>query len=289
MRVTNQMMANQMTAQLFRQVTQMVKTQEQINSGKRINRPSDDPADMSSVLSYRTTISNIEQYSDTISKTKLNINTVDDLLAMVGDLLIDAKEIAYDTSPTMRSELAEDVASIRDQILQMANYQIDGQYIFSGESSDTAPYNSTTWNYNGDDGTRDALIGENMQIHLTADGTSIFGADSDNVFNILNDLETALTSPASPTDIEAQISRLDTANDRVTTVRAKNASVYQRLEATEKHYDYFKVNVQELLSNTEDADVAAAIINYKVQQTTYESTLATSSMIIKKSLIDFLQ
>lgn len=289
MRVTNQMMANKMTAQLFRQVAQMVKTQEQINTGKRINRPSDDPADMSSVMSYRSAISSIEQYTDTISKAKLNINTVDDILTMVGDLLGDAKEIAYDTSPTMRSELAEDVASIRDQILQMANYQIDGQYIFSGDSTETAPYNSTTWLYNGDDGTRDALIGENMQIHTTADGPSIFGTDGDNVFNILNDLETALSPPASPTDIEAQISRLEGAIDRVTTVRARNASVYQRLEATENHYDYFKVNLQEMLSNTEDADLAAAIINYQVQQTTYESTLATSSRIIQKSLIDFLQ
>ncbi len=288
MRVTNQMMANNVTAQLFRQVSQMVKTQEQLNTGKRINRPSDDPADISSVLSYRSTISSLEQYDDSISKAKLHIDTVDDVLAMVGDLLGDAKEIAYDTSTAMRSEMAEEVASIREQVLQMANYQIDGQYLFAGDSTETRPYNDTTWNYNGDSGTKDFVIGDNMQINITADGSSIFGPDLDNVFNILNDLESALNLPDSNA-IEAQITRLDSAGDRITTMRARNASAYQRLDATGNHYEYFKVNVQAMLSSTEDADLAETIVNFQVQKTTYESTLATSSMILQKSLIDFLQ
>jgi flagellar hook-associated protein 3 FlgL len=289
MRVTNKMMADNVIAQLFRQREQMVKTQENIITGKRVNRPSDDPAEISSILSHRTTISSLEQYNENISKAKLHINTADDVLGMVSDLLRDAKEIAYDTAPDMRDEMAEQVAAIREQVLQMANYQIDGKYIFSGESSQTAPYDSTTWTYNGDTGTKDTIIGENMQISITADGSSIFGPDGANVFDILNDLEAALTAlPVVATDITDQISNLDSAVDNITEIRSRNAGVYQRLEATENHYNYFKVNVQDMLSNAEDADIAEAIINFQVQQTTYESTLASSSMIIQKSLIDFL-
>jgi flagellar hook-associated protein 3 FlgL len=289
MRVTNKMMADNVIAQLFRQREMMVKTQENITTGKRVNRPSDDPAEISSILSHRTTISSLEQYTENITKAKLHINTADDVLGMVSDLLRDAKEIAYDTAPNMRAEMAEQVAAIREQVLQMANYQIDGKYIFSGDSSQTAPYNSTTWTYNGDTGTKDTVIGENMQISITADGSSIFGPDGANVFDILNDLEAALTAvPVVATDITDQISNLDSAVDNITQIRSRNAGVYQRLEATENHYNYFKVNVQDMLSNAEDADIAEAIINLQVQQTTYESTLASSSMIIQKSLIDFL-
>jgi flagellar hook-associated protein 3 FlgL len=289
MRVTNKMMADNVIAQLFRQREMMVKTQENITTGKRVNRPSDDPSEISSILSHRTTISNLEQYTENITKAKLHINTSDDVLGMVSDLLRDAKEIAYDTNPAMRAEMAEQVAAIRAQVLQMANYQIDGKYIFSGDSSQTAPYNITTWTYNGDTGTKDTVIGENMQISITADGSSIFGPDGANVFDILNDLEAALTAlPVVETDITDQIRNLDSAIDTITTVRARNAGVYQRLEATENHYNYFKVNVQDMLSKAEDADIAEAIVNFQVQQTTYESTLASSSMIIQKSLIDFL-
>ncbi len=289
MRVTNKMMADNVIAQLFRQREQMVKTQENIITGKRVNRPSDDPAEIGSILSHRTTISSLEQYNENISKAKLHINTEDNVLGMVSDLLRDAKEIAFDTAPDMRTEMAEQVAAIRDQVLQMANYQIDGKYMFSGDATLTEPFNSTTWAYNGDSGTKDTVIGENMQISMTADGSSIFGPDGTNVFDILNDLEAALTAvPVVATDITDQIGNLDSAIDTITTIRSRNAGVYQRLEATENHYNYFKVNVQDMLSNAEDADIAEAIINMQVQQTTYESTLASSSMIIQKSLIDFL-
>ena len=163
MRVTNKMMADNVIAQLFRQREQMVKTQENIITGKRVNRPSDDPSEISSILAHRTTISRLEQYNENISKAKLHINTEDDVLGMVSDLLRDAKEIAFDTAPDMRAEMAEQVVAIREQVLQMANYQIDGKYIFSGDATRTEPFNSTTWAYNGDSGTKDTVIGENMQ------------------------------------------------------------------------------------------------------------------------------
>jgi flagellar hook-associated protein 3 FlgL len=287
MRITNQMMADNVTAQLLRQTEQMAKTQEHIVTGKRINRASDDPVGISSVLAYRKTISSLEQYNENISQGKLRIDTVDNIMEIVTEMLREAKNIAYDTVPEMRTQLAEDVVAIRDQVLQMANYQIDGEYLFSGDITETTPYNSTTWLYNGDHETKDVLIGENMTAHLTADGENIFGTDNDNVFNILNDLETALLAP-NATDIEAQISRLDSAIDNLTTIRTREAGIHKRLEATANHNDYLKFNVEEMLSRTEDANIAEAIINFQVQQTTYESTLATSSMILQKSLIDFL-
>lgn len=287
MRVTNQMMADSIIVQLSRQTEQIAKTQEQISTGKSINRPSDAPAEISSVLSFRASIASLEQYNENISNAKLHIDTVEDVLEIVSDLLGEAKEIAYDTAPSQRSEMAEQVASIREQVLQMANYQISGKYLFAGDATLTQPYDSSTWLYNGDAGTKDIIIGENAQLSITADGSSIFGADGDNVFNILNDLESALDL-SDAAAIEDQIERLDSAIDTITTVRARNASVYQRLEATENYNDTFKLNLQEMLSNTEDADITEAIISYQVQQTAYESNLSVSAMIIQKSLIDFL-
>jgi len=289
MRVTNKMMADNITSQLSRLTEQMNKTQEQIVTGKRINRVSDDPSGISSVLSYRTTIAGLDQYNANIGNAKLHIDTVDSVLGMVGDLLRQAKDIANDTAPDMRAEMAQEVSALRDQLLQMANYQLDGKYVFNGDTTDTPPYNSGTWTYDsGDTGTKDVIIGENLSVGITADGSAIFGPDGNNIFDSLNRLETALNA-GNATNIEAEISVLGSAVDRIITVRTQNAGVYKRLEATENHYSYFKVNVQEMLSKTEDTDIAEAIINFQVQQTTYESTLATSSMVLHKSLIDFLR
>lgn len=288
MRVTNKMMADNVTNYLFKQTERMNKTQEQIVTGKTINRPSDDPTGINRALSYRETISSLGQYEENMANGKLHIDAVDNILDIVTNLLREAKDVAFDTAPDMRTQMASDVAAIRDQVLQLANHQIDGRYAFSGDSTTTAPYNSTTWLYNGDTGTKDVMIGEGITVNAVANGTSIFGPDGSNVFNILNDLETALLAP-NPANIEAQITRLESATDRIDSVRAQNASTYKRLEATENYYSFFKVNVEDMLSKTEDANMAEVIINFQVQQTTYESTLASSSMILQRSLIDFLR
>ena len=112
MRVTNKMMADNTTAQLFKMVEQMAKTQEQIVTGKRINRPSDDPVGISTALAYRKTISSLEQYDENINTAKLHIETSEGVLEMVTDLLLEAKEIAFDTAPNMRAQLAQADAKI---------------------------------------------------------------------------------------------------------------------------------------------------------------------------------
>jgi flagellar hook-associated protein 3 FlgL len=286
MRISNAMMAANIKASLFKQNGQMYKTQEMIVSGKRINRPSDDPIGMSSVMGYRSSISSLDQYSENISQAKIRIDTAENALEIVTDLLRDAKNIAFDPDPDMRLNLAQDVAAIRDQVLQISNYQLNGEYLFAGDLTDTAPFDAAGV-YNGDNGNAEYMIGENAQVDIAADGSAIFQGASD-IFAVLDTLETELIA-GNPTGITNQITPLENAIDNINTIRAQNAGDYKRLEATENHYAYFKLNVQELMSRTEDADLAAAIVDFQAQQTAYESTLATSSMIMQKSLIDFIR
>lgn len=286
MRISNAMLAGNITANLFRQNALMYKTQEMIVSGKRINRPSDDPIGMSNVMGYRSTISSLDQYTENITNAKMRIDTAENVLEIVSDLLHDAKDIAFDTNPDVRLNLAQDVALIRDQVLQIANYQLNDKYLFSGDMTDTTPFNAAGV-YAGDNGDADYIIGKNAQIAIAADGGNIFQGAAD-IFAVLDTLETELIA-GNATGITNQITPLDNAIDNINTVRARNAGVYKRLEATENHYAYFKLNVEELMSRTEDADLASAIVDFQSQQTTYESTLATSSMIMQKSLVDFIR
>jgi flagellar hook-associated protein 3 FlgL len=186
----------------------------------------------------------------------------------------------------MRLNLAEDVAAIREQILQISNYQLNGDYLFAGDMTDTAPFNAAGV-YAGDNNDTEYIIGQNAQVDIAADGSAIFQGVSD-IFAVLDTLETELIAGNS-TGITNQIAPIDNAIDNINTIRAQNAGDYKRLEATENHYAFFKVNMEDLMSRTEDADIAAAIVDFQAQQTVYESTLATSSMIMQKSLIDFIR
>ena len=68
MRVTNNMMANNMMSQIHRLNEELLMVQEKISSQKKLNRPSDDPLGMSKVLDFRSEISVIDQYQDNIAR-----------------------------------------------------------------------------------------------------------------------------------------------------------------------------------------------------------------------------
>ncbi len=286
MRVSNQMMANNVKAALFRQTEQMLKTEEQIITGKCINRASDDPIGTQRILEYRKSISSMEQYTTNITNAKTYIDTVDEILNTVTELLNEARGFASDPSPDLRSTFAGEVGTIREQVLQLANSKINGNYLFAGDLTDTQPFDSSG-TYAGDSGTKDYMIGDNIQVNLEADGSQVFQGVTD-VFAALEDLQTALATDDA-TGITDQMETISDAIKQITKIRTQNAGRYKRLESAENHYDQFTMNLQQMLSRTEDADIAQAIIDLKVQETTYESTLATSAKIIQPSLIDFLR
>lgn len=286
MRVSNQLMADRIKANLFRQSEQLFRIQERIVTGKKINRASDDPVGIGRVLNYRKTLSSLEQYGENITQAKLHIDTTERILDTVNGLLNEAKRIASDPNIEMRESFASQVSTIRQQVLQMANSQINNSYIFAGNLTDSPAFDAAG-TYLGSNDQKDYLIGDNLEVDLEADGSVIFQGGAD-VFTVLEDLEAALLA-GDTTGITDQMQPLADAIEQLTTVRVENAGRYKRLEATESHYDHFKVNVEDLLSQTEDADIAEAIIDLQVQQVAYESTLATSAKMISPSLIDFLK
>lgn len=290
MRVSNAMMANNIQNYLFKHTETLLSIQEKIASGKRINRPSDDPIGMGQALGYKKNISRLDQFNDNIDQAKLHIDKVEDILAGVTDLLSEAKKIAADLHPNMRVMMADQLVVIREQVLQLANSKNNGNYIFAGNLTNAQPFDSTTGAYSGDDGTKNYLIGDGLELDIEADGSQMFETGGVSVFDVLSTLEAELRlGDAADADvISAQIPVLADAVDTLNTTRAVNAGKYQRLDATENHNKVFKVNVQDLLSRTEDTDVVEAAIDLKVQQTAYESTLATAAQIVRPSLIDYM-
>ena len=291
MRVSNALMADNIQSYLFKQTEALLKTQQQIASGKRINRLSDDPIGMGQALGYRKTIASLDQYNENITSAQQHLNTVDEILAAVSELLEDAKDIAADLHPEMRTMLADQVVNIRDQVFQLANSRNNGNYIFAGDLTDTQPFELDTatgvYSYMGDTGNKDHIIGEGLQVSIEADGSQIFQGVAD-VFDVLNDLETELRAD-NANGVTAQLPLLTDVVEGLNGIRAVNAGQSNRLEATENYNKTFKVNVEDLLSSVEDTDIVEAAINLQLQQTTYESTLATAAQIIRPSLIDFLK
>jgi len=145
MRVTSNLMADTVSSSFFKNAEQLLKIQSSIATGKRINKPSDDPVGMGRVLNYRKTLSSIDQYQKNIGSAKSWLNLTDSALGSVDSLLIRAKEVAvYQATGTAnddtRTMAAEEVKNILDDLLQMANTKLGSSYIFAGFETDSAPF-----------------------------------------------------------------------------------------------------------------------------------------------------
>jgi len=294
MRVTNKMITDNMASNIFKNAERLNKIMEVASSNKQINRPSDDPIGMMKILDYRTTLSKINQYNRNITRAASWLTLTESSLAEAENPLIKAKEIALSQSSgtagaETRMIVAEEVEEIFDQVLSLANSKQGDSYIFGGFRTDIAPftkdaaYNVT---YNGDNGDIASTIGEGVSLTINATGDEVFTGGV-NVFNVLRDLRDALLYN-DPDGIAAQINLLDDAMEQILNHRTKVGAKTNRLEITTNHLVNLELNITDLLSKIEDADMAEVIIDLTSQQTAYQAALQTTAMVSQLSLLNFM-
>ena len=198
MRATQTTTYRSLQAFLDRTSDKLASLQLQAATGKRINRPSDDPTAISPVLSARTQIMSSDRYIETIDSGLDRVDGMDGYLDGIGNNLIRLKEIAIATvngslnSEDMRT-YAEEVHHLRNSLLADANAQIDGKYLFAGFAEKTAPFSINAAyptvppalpvppvNYNGDDGSVEFEIAPNELLEVNLSGNGLMLGDFDN-------------------------------------------------------------------------------------------------------------
>ena len=288
MRITNNMMTSTIKRNLFRQAEQLASKQEIMSSGKRINRPSDDPLGFGKVLDYRSTLSSLEQYDRNIQNAKDRIEFLETTLDGVEELIVDAKEWALDQcgSEEMDREAAiTSVQSIRDQLVQLGNSKMGNVYVFSGYQSLTPAFEADG-TYNGDNGAYSVMAADNMEIQVEADGSRVFQGSED-VFDALDQLIVGLQTDDVDL-IRDQIARFDQAKSQVEIVRAEGAAKYEQLELVEQQTAKLQLTFEDMMDSTESAVAEETIIDFNNQELAYEMSLNAAANIIQPTLMDFL-
>jgi flagellar hook-associated protein 3 FlgL len=297
MRVTNNMMTDSLVRYLTTQNEALYERQTIIASQKRINKPSDDPIGTGKILDYRQSLASIEQYQTNIQGAKTRLEVTESNLDLVDDLLQLAEGIAEtetDESTASRQIAAEEVKAIYDQVLDLANSKLDGNYLFSGYQTQTAPFSrddSFTVTYWGDDGDARFIVAQNTEIAIDADGQPLFhntAAGGISVFDAMRDLIVGLENDDTDA-IYAQADLIDQGQKQIDNIRAANSPIAYQLETTENHWNNYKFRIQDLLGKEEEADITQAVVELQSIELAYQTTLATAARIIQPGLIDFLK
>jgi flagellar hook-associated protein 3 FlgL len=165
----------------------------------------------------------------------------------------------------------------------------DGLYKFSVTASNAGGDVVDYATYNGDNGTVRIIVGEDTELTINADGREIFTpAGQVDIFEVIADLITALGN-GDTVAISNLTKQLDLARTQISEYRAASAPKMYQLEATENFWSKYKPKLQQLLSETENADLNEAAMRLNQLDLAYQSTIATAARIIQPSLLDFLR
>ena len=304
MRVTNNTMIHSIVRYLTRQNEALFDRQNIIATGKKINKPSDDPLGIGKVLDYRKSIASIEQYQTNIEHGKTRLEVVEANLDLVGDMLEVIRSIAeteMDGTAESRQLEAENLKSLFDQVLDLANSKFNENYLFSGYQTKTAPFSrddtqATTFDqftvtYNGDGGDMQFIVADNTQVSMDADGRPIFhdaAPGGVSIFDAMRDLIVGLENDDTAA-ISVQSGLLDQGHTQIQNIRSANAPVLYQLKTAENHWEQYKPKIEDLLGTEENADITQAVVELQSLELAYQSTLATAARIIQPGLISFLQ
>ncbi|MBW2306795.1 MAG: flagellar hook-associated protein FlgL [Deltaproteobacteria bacterium] len=293
MRVTTRMLFDTHRLEISKSAERLLEYQKRVASGKRINKPSDDPMGLKMVLGYRTDKSRIAQYQRNVDQANSWLVLADNALAGIESALERAVEVAMvqasDTSSASnRMSAAMEVENIFDQIMQLANTRLGNRSIFAGTRTDITPftkdaaYNIT---YQGDNKTIDLYISQNISVTVNLTGKEVF-IDS-NIFGILKDLRDSLLSNDRD-GIAQQLPLLDNALASVGGNQSKIGAKNNRIDTMKVQLQNVDLRITELMSNLEDADMFQAITELTNQQIIYEATLRTISLVSDLNLAKFL-
>ncbi len=319
-RVTNTMLVNDLTRNLNTNMRLMEKYHRQLETGRKINKPSDNPAGLVKSLRLRTNLTEGEQYINNISEAINFMETTDSAFNNIGSILhrirvltVNASNVGVNDTGALTA-IADEIGELNDQLKMIANTTYGSKHVFAGTNITEQPYTEGTtpnnhgWTANDNYLELEIAIGVKMPINLTdADMNGFFtseikfGVDevsgddimyAGGIFALVERIEKNIrdvADGATDIDIDANLTVLDGKMEDLLSARSAIGAKINRLDLQLNRLEETQISYTGLLSKNEDADQAEVIMYLKVQETVYRASLAAGARIIQPTLIDFIR
>lgn len=302
MRITNNTLTGNYLRNLNRNLKAMQKYQNQRSSGKEVSRPSDNPMLVARIMQLDSNVRMNEQYEKNISDALGWTDTADGALNVVTSTLQRARElIIYGANGTLsetdRSALKDEVDTLQGQLMQVLNTNYDGRYIFGGQKTTEPPFaivdeKLTYVSKDNSNIEREISRGVNITIPTNGNGITvtneIIGENADIGF-LFKEISKALDS-GNTEDLSGKLlGDIDKHLDNTIRFRSKMGAVYNRLESAKERNAAENLSMTELLSKSEDIDLAEKMMEFSTMRTVYQASLQTGAQILQPSLLDYIR
>ena len=312
---TNQVYGKGVLA-MERNQSQLVKLQNQISSGRRLQSPADDPAAAAQALGVTQARQVAAQYAQNQGDASNRLSLVETQLTSLTDLLQSVRERVVQAGNTIladsdRQAIAADLEARFDEMLGIANSRdAQGDYLFSGYQGGQEPFarsagttpGSTSVTYSGDDGQRLLQVTSSQQMASNVTGSDLFmnirasdGSTSVSAFQTLQKTIDLLRWPlaaggaaAFSEQLQGHPGNLDQVLGKVSSVTATVGAHLQELDALSANSEALGIQYQQTLSDLEDLDYAKAIADFTMQQVSLEAAQKSFVAISDLSLFKYI-
>ena len=324
MRITNSSMIRSHMYDTQNNLTNMSKINQQISTGKVINTVSDDPHKAIRIMKINNEIKYTEKYNSNIDETVGWMNTTDGALESTGNLLNEIKETILKVgngtySQNEMKSLNEDMNEKIKQLADTLNSTHGGKYLFGGSSVDDAPITvienpdgtvklEFSKDKNGqtipntDDLKADISSGINIDYNISVGEILNIKDGNGNTVNLLDEINNLSTlmndiangdeqtaAKAKETLLNDTKGKIDTLFDHVVNERTSLGVRVSTAEKIKELNDEDILNIQDVLSKTQDTDVVEKFIELKSAEMIYQASIQVGAKLIQPTILDYIR
>src|SRR5208282_3018473 len=262
----------------------------QISTGKSVNEPSDNPTAAGLLVENNDQATFNSGYLQSISAVQGQLSTADSTLSSVTSALQQAISLGVEgangtVSASDQAAIVTQLQGIQSQLVSLANTTYQGNYVFGGSITNTAPYvvddaSPSGVHYVGNSDINEVSIGNGYKLAVNQPGSQLFSAPGNDVFLAINNLIQAVQTN---TGIGTAVNAVSAASSYLSaqTVLYGNATDQTQSETTYLNAAQLQISQQQ--NTLGGANMAAAATNLSQAQTDNQAALAAISKLASQN------
>lgn len=275
------------------------RVQQDLSTGVRLHRPSDDPASVARSLVLKKTMAQNSQYlkniqaaSGFVQVSNTAASNYIDVLQRLRNLAIQGANGSYRTED--KAAILQEVSQLRDELRTIANTQYEGRYVFGGIKTDQQPFPSDVTLSPADRGNLSVEIAPGVTVNYNITSPDMFGDTTNgsinNIFSVIDNFSTYLSSGTSTSDISKDtIASIDSWIKTASSNRTSLAGLANRFDMAEQRFTQNNTLLEGYLNDNQATDIAQASLQLNQNQATLQAALEVGSKALPLSLVDFLR
>jgi flagellar hook-associated protein 3 FlgL len=287
MRISTAMRTDAAMANLQRLESEHQEAAQQASTGARLVTPSQDPVAAARAVRVQAAIDRTKALAETVRDVRGDLELSESALASGTDILARIRELVMSASSESMNDqdrklLATEVATLKGELVSLANTKGSQGFVFGGTQTAAAPF-SALGAFTGNDLARDVEISPGSTLRANPSGASAFTvAGGVDVFKTLDTLEAALAL-GDADQVAATLGAVDASHRQIVDERARIGMTLARLDVTEAVHAETVTSLAGSLHGLVDVDLPAAYSRLVTLQQRIEQAIGVTRQILAMS------